>query len=465
MRRIGVILVAAAAVFLVSCSGPSTIDSDDAGRTRTFEPGVPNFDMETVVRSQSDGPVVVAHLSIPYSSLVFVRSGQAFEAEYDVVVEVIERESENHVLDHLETETIRLADYDSTIMPAPHLRMIQLEIPAGSYVVEVTLTDQQTGADAVRRQALTVPSLQEDEPFVSRIHLEGQRNRGGFEPILSLHMPAMMDSLRASIQLLNLRTGDDLTMAMRLIRFESDTSIAEPPYWLVPSRASIKSRGVFYHEADTIQVTQRSIASPADDAVVVFSLPKLSAGIYHLEITGTDSDGEVLIERDRTLSVKNTTYPQIADLHDLIDALSYIAFDDEIEYIESSETSAEAKRRFDAFWGSRVPNRNLAATLIKLYYGRIEEATLYFTGYKEGWKTDRGMVYVVMGPPLLVDQHVESETWYYSYGDRDPANTFVFQKVQSYLHQPFENYILQRRPYYHQAWTRAIDLWRRGEVL
>jgi hypothetical protein len=75
------------------------------------------------------------------------------------------------------------------------------------------------------------------------------------------------------------------------------------------------------------------------------------------------------------------------------------------------------------------------------------------------------MVYVVMGPPLYVDQRIETETWHYSYGDRDPANTFVFEKVQHDVDQPFENYILQRRPYFQREWTRAVDLWRRGDVL
>lgn len=464
MRQTGVI-IAAVAVLIASCASPSALDSSDAGRTRAYEPGVPNFDMETVVRSRDGATTVETHLSIPYSSLVFVRAGEMFEAEYEVLVEVAERESKDLILDRSELEIIQVASYDSTIMPSPHVRMIPLEVPPGSYVFEVTLTDQKTDTDAVRRQAVSVPSLQSDEPYVSRIHLEAQRDGGGFEPLVSLHVPAMMDSLRALIQVLNLSRQEDLTLAMRLVKFESDTSIAPPPYWLIPTRASLASRGVFYDEVDTIQVSQRTIASSAEDPIVEFSLPRLSPGIYHLEITGMISDGDAVVKRDRMLSVKNESYPRIADLHEMIEALTYIAFDDEIEFMQEAETPEEAKGRFDAFWGSRVPNRNLAASLIRLYYGRVEEATLYFTGYKEGWKTDRGMVYVVMGPPLYVDQRVESETWHYSYGDRDPANTFIFEKVQYYVDQPFENYILQRRPYYQREWTRAVDLWRRGDVL
>ncbi len=464
MRETTVIIVTLATM-IASCSGPSTLDSSDSGRTRTFEAGVPNFDMETIVRARDGAASLEAHFSIPLSSLVFVRSGEAFEAAYDVLIEVVERTSKDRVFETTASDTIRVAHYDSTLLPAPQVRMRPLDVPAGSYVVEVTITDQETGASAIRRQAVTVPGRHDSEPYVGHVHLEALRDAGGFEPLVSLHLPAMMDSLRASVQLLNLDATENLTVALRLVRFESDTSIAPPPYWLAPTRASLASRGIFYDKADTIQVTRRTITAPEENAVVEFSLPKLSPGMYRLTVEGTHADGERIAERERMISVKNSTYPQMAALYDLIEALAYIAFDDEIEFIESAENPVEAKRRFDAFWGTRVSNRNVASNLIKLYYGRVEEANLLFTGYKEGWKTDRGMVYVILGPPLYVDRRVESETWFYSYGDRDPANAYLFEKVRAFSENGFENYVLQRRPYYQHEWTRAVDLWRRGEVL
>ena len=38
-----------------------------------------------------------------------------------------------------------------------------------------------------------------------------------------------------------------------------------------------------------------------------------------------------------------------------------------------------------------------AKSLIAIYYNRIQNANLHFTTFKEGWKTDRGMIYVVFG--------------------------------------------------------------------
>lgn len=467
MRRetSGIIISVLALFVLVSCSGPRAVDSSDAGRTRAYEPGVPNFDMETLVRVLTDTVVVEVHISMPMSSLVFLRDGEAFSAEYELIAELIDRESKDLVLDLVESETIRVAEYDSTLTTLPHIRTLTLPVPPGSFVVQITLTDSKSGESVTRRQAVNVPALEEGEPYVSRIHLEAQREGRSFEPLVSLHMPAMMDSLRASIQLLNAQPDGGLTVSMELVQFESDTSVASPPYWLVPSRGSLAYRGVFFNNVDTLQVTRRDLGSAEGDAVVEFSLPRLGRGIYGLTIEGIDASGEPFIQRERVLSVKNTTFPQIALLDDLVEALAYIAYDQEIEAIREAATAAERKRRFDAFWGSLVPNRNLAANLIKLYYGRIEEANLFFTGYKEGWKTDRGMIYVMLGPPLFVDRRIDSETWHYSYADQNPVKTFQFQKAHDFQNDVFENYILERRTYYQQEWIRALDLWRSGDVL
>jgi hypothetical protein len=45
------------------------------------------------------------------------------------------------------------------------------------------------------------------------------------------------------------------------------------------------------------------------------------------------------------------------------------------------------------------------------YYRRIEFANTNFTSYIEGWRTDRGMVYITLGPPNDIERHpFESES-------------------------------------------------------
>lgn len=463
MRRAGLLI--AIAILAAGCSGPSSIDSPDAGRTVAYEPGVPNFDMESVVRLAEGEPVVDVYFAIPHSSLVFVQADGRYVAEYEAIVQLTDRDGAAAVVEEIVTDTLAVATYDSTTSHLTHTRKVTLTAPPGEYVADVTMTDRSSEASVRRRQSVRIAPVVDEEPFISRPLLEARRDRSAFEPIVSMHLPARMDSLRASIHLYNLSEQSRLDVTMRLLAFRSDTTVASPPYWLVPTRASLQYRGVDYEEIDTVQVSRRPMDAVDETAVVVFSLPTLSSGIYRLTITAADNGGETLLQRERILSVKNESFPSLTSLDDLVDALTYIAFDDEIEDIREAGSFLERKRRFDAFWGSLVANRNLAANLIRLYYGRIEEANLFFSGYKEGWKTDRGMIYTILGPPIYVDKRVGLEIWHYSYGARDPTNTFVFERAIQQGEDPFETYILQRRPYYQHEWSRAVDRWRDGEVL
>lgn len=454
---------------LAACVG-SRLDTAYAGRTLVYEPGVPNFDLEAVATWRDGTPGVDVYLGMPHVSLVFVRAGDGYEARYERVVRLLERRGREVVREEVFQDTIRTARYEETQSYRPFVLHDRLAASPGAYVVEVTVIDLESDKQAVRRQAVELVAEDAAQPHVSRLRLEARRGGGGFEPLVSLHVPADIDSLRTLVELYNLDAHPAVEVTLHLVRYASDTTIAAPPYWISPPHGSLAYRGVDYGRADTLQVSRRRLVDVDREAVVEFDLPPLAPGIYRVELVARAAPaggaGAVLLESTRDLSVKPPFFPHLELLDELIAALAHIAYPDEIAHIREAADPADRKRRFDAFWASLVPNRQVAANLIKLYYGRVEEANLYFTSFKEGWKTDRGMLYVVFGPPVYVDTQIDTEVWYYGYNDRDPARTFVFDRVPNYgAATPFENFILQRRPFYQHEWSQAVDRWRHGTVL
>jgi GWxTD domain-containing protein len=173
-----------------------------------------------------------------------------------------------------------------------------------------------------------------------------------------------------------------------------------------------------------------------------------------------------VLRQERDFTVRAPSFPRITAIGQLVDALAYIAREEEYEHLQAAETPAEQKRRFDAFWGEHIPNRQEARNVIRTYYARVEEANLFFSTYKDGWKTDRGMLYVVLGAPLYVDRRIDSEVWVYNYGQRDESSVFVFERVPIYGSQgTFYNYVLQRDMMHDYRWRRILERWRNGEVL
>ncbi len=447
------------------CSGSASLESIYAGRTHVYEPGVPNFDLAAWATLRDGQPGVDCYLGIPYASLFFVPRQETYQARFETVFRLLDGKGKRLVAEYAEIDTAWAADYEATQVFAPYLKQKRLAAAPGAYVLEVALTDLQSQQQARRRQRVEVVAAGTARPVLSGIRVEGRRAGQPFAPVLSLHVPAGLDSLRTIVELYNARRLGELALTMRLLRFPADTAAARPPdlYTVSPFFGLVR-----YHEADTLQVTRRRLRDLDQEVVIEFDLPGLEQGIYRVEVfaeAAGDEDTAVL-RRQRDFAVRSADFPKIATLDEMVEALTYIAYARELEHLRAADTPEEKKRRFDAFWGALVANRNLAANLLKHYYARVEEANLLYTTYKEGWKTDRGMVYVMLGSPLYVDRLIDREVWHYSYDDRDALRLFVFERRQVYQSDGlFEAYKLQREMLYEPEWRRAFERWRRGEML
>ncbi|MBL7942391.1 MAG: GWxTD domain-containing protein [Flavobacteriales bacterium] len=152
-------------------------------------------------------------------------------------------------------------------------------------------------------------------------------------------------------------------------------------------------------------------------------------------------------------------FPEIKDVGQLIAPLRYITSKTEYGELEKSEY---AKKMVDNFWMDCGGSKEKARDLIRIYYGRVQEANRYFSTYTEGWRTDRGMIHLVFGNPNKVYRRSNSETWVY--GDEGTASSLQFQFVKQNL--PFSDnvYVLQRDPLHKPYWERAVTAWRSGRV-
>ncbi len=78
----------------------------------------------------------------------------------------------------------------------------------------------------------------------------------------------------------------------------------------------------------------------------------------------------------------------------------YIISDEE-RYVFAQLTTPEEKEQFiEQFWVRRDPDPSTAENEFKAeHYRRIAYANEWFTSGRAGWKTDRGRVYILWGPP------------------------------------------------------------------
>lgn len=449
-----------------ACSGGSALDAPGAGRSAVYEPGLPSFDLEALAAVENGQPGVDAYVSFPRSSLVFTAADTSYVARYELTVQVRDAEGRDAEALTSFSDTLEVTSAEATRSFERVRHRERFVLAPGVYVVEAVLEDAETGEQAVRRQRVEVLGLT-GEPRLSRpLVLAESRDGGPVEPVVALHVPAYRDSLRARVEVYDPPQGAMLDVSVTQLR--ADTTVAVPPFWVSPLRGSLVYRGVDETVVDTLisgswwPLDDRSTT----EQVYTAGLPSLAPGVYRVTFVLRGYDDTVLDRQERVLSVKGIAFPRLATLAELVDALDYIAYPREMEFITSGATPQERRRRFDAFWGALVPDRRVAQNLLRLYYERVEEANLLFTSVKAGWKTDRGMVYVIFGAPEYVEETIDGEVWHYGYGEQDPASTFVFERADYHgAGSPFGQYVLVRQPVYERAWARAINRWREGRAL
>ena len=169
------------------------------------------------------------------------------------------------------------------------------------------------------------------------------------------------------------------------------------------------------------------------------------AGLYLVQSDTTSTEGFAFrIEDD---------YPRLARIESLADPLIYICTKQEFERVKQAKGD---KKAFDRVILSITQNPERAKSFMRSYFRRVELANQYFTSYKEGWKTDRGMIYIIFGIPDEVFKFTDREVW--SYKNDMYKVTFDFVK-SSTLFDP-ENFVLVREKKFQETWYEVIDLWR-----
>ena len=201
-------------------------------------------------------------------------------------------------------------------------------------------------------------------------------------------------------------------------------------------------------------------ALPYSDTLPIM-LPR--KGVYLFSVDRKIKDGYALFNHGES-------YPVVSTPEEMIEQLSYIATKNELDQMK---TNPNHKIALDDFWIKCGGNIEKARELIRIYYNRIVYANVYFTSFTEGWRTERGMVYVMYGPPDKLYKSAEGDTWGYrkqvvksSWGGRYTVSEdyifFTFKQRDNIFSD--NDYFLSRSDALITQWDQAVASWRKGVV-
>ncbi|MCC7050364.1 MAG: GWxTD domain-containing protein [Bacteroidia bacterium] len=188
------------------------------------------------------------------------------------------------------------------------------------------------------------------------------------------------------------------------------------------------------------------------DQLNTFQLTIPNYGYYLFKIDTLENKGA-------NIKAYGTDFPDLSTYAEMIPPLRYICTRNEFDLLTRS---SEPKKALDNFWVDLSGNNERARELIKQFYGRVQQANLYFSSYKSGWKTDRGMIYIVFGVPNFVNRTHNLEIWTYGEQNNYRSINFYFNRNEKSINA--NDFILDRNPLFKDEWMQAVDVWRQGRV-
>lgn len=200
---------------------------------------------------------------------------------------------------------------------------------------------------------------------------------------------------------------------------------------------------------DPFDYTADSLFSIPLDGVETSDIYLTEQGFYHFQLDTNYRAGFTLFNFYED-------FPDMTTADQILEPLRYLTT--KKEYNNLAEAT-NVKLSVDSFWVDHSGNFERARSQISRYYNRVKDANILFSSYLEGWKSDRGIIYIIYGPPNIVYRTSELETWIYGEDGNLLSIKFNFAKVLN----PFtdNDYLLTKSPTYKESWYNAVATWRR----
>ena len=414
---------------------------------RVFVGELPEFDLD-VVQIKGDGTRtgIDIYTSIPLSNLNFInQSNKNLKATYEISIDVFEADNRGRakatVLSDTWERQVNAPDYNYT--RSDNRRDVvknTLELPAGNYAFQITLTDESSGKNFTREIPLLVRSFANKALSLSDLLLcdDFAPNSLSINPNVSNVISSEKKNLLAFLSVYAQAVGaTNVVYSVDKISPNTQRSSLQSLVGQSLSQLSLPSTNVI-----PVWTAPVELAVGTNQLRVEVPLDKLQPGMYAIKASLKGNDGVVLDEVSKVFNLRWAGLTaQMMDLDKAIRQLMHIASDNDMDILKNATSQETKLALFNIFWQKRDPTpsteRNEA---MEEYYHRINHVNnAYGFSRTEGWQTDQGLVYIRFGEPDFIQRHPFDfgssdayEIWYYeSIGRKfifiDKSGTGVFE--------------------------------------
>ena len=349
------------------------------------------------------------YAKIFYDLLQFIHRDTAYVAQYELTLAIKNATGES-LPGRINKREISVASYSETNSRSLFtFEKLDFLLPSGKYSFFIELLDVETKQPLQRNEKITLPDFFSESFATSEIYFvdlqdPGDTTKDAAYPVFPTVFPASSDSIYA--------------------RFVVCSNT-------LPNRIKLK-KTIFSGDhrpihLDTLTITLNSRIQPVEFPLA----EKLKFGQYTLSITLSDDKLNTVMKSPFYIQWKSHT-TMIPNLKQAIETIQYVMDKNQWNHLMKQPPDLQQKI-LGEFWDQRDPDPSTQENeLEEEYYRRVNFSNRYFSSWNDGmdgWRTDRGKIYIICGPPSDVEspstatsQKSQYEIWYY----RNLQKRFVF---------------------------------------
>ena len=374
----------------------------------------------------SDSTRVDLYTAIPYSSLVFLYSADNYIADYSVSMQVLHGDSEVASRGESREATESVPAHRDRIARENYredVRQISFQLRAGTeYTFRISIEDITSKKEFDTSIHCVVREFSENKSAMSDFLFYSHRSGTNIVPFIGNDISRLeemdltphqtSDAIEHGIFAMLYHIPPDSVLEVETEVLPQDSNTADSitvlakysmPFRTEHEKSGLTSPGPVPQAPMFIPIRFDGLW-PGTFTLRAFLLPRAQ----DTSLAGKFLQQNALASAERTIRVRIASgIPNsLTDMDLAIEELRTIATSTEWDSLSSAKTPKEKRGAIVQFWNEKARTEPLAAfhqdnsdRAMKVFYDRIDYADQHFTtAFGPGWKSDRGRVYLSLGP-------------------------------------------------------------------
>ncbi len=374
---------------------------------------------------KSDSAEKIARLEVYYqifnATLSFEEIDNAFEAEYEISIDLFKKNKKYDSYQH--SQLVRVKDKRKTTSKTDYrTNQVNFMVEEGKYEVIARLYDPIHNIEKIKKFKVKVKKYKNKKPKISDIELIQAIAPSTEEgSVFDKGSHQLIPSVRH-------KYGTDKNMS---IYFYMEIYQGSEKFEDVKVETVLRhdSKGMLYRDSLTT-----AFEGPVIRQFREIAIEDLRPGHYELIITLRGKRNKKITTKYKDFEIAWTPQALIKyDYKMLIKQIEIIASKEEVNALKGKETYTERLEAINAYWEKQDPTPGTYENEAKSeFYRRIAVANINFSYlFGNGWKTDRGRIYIMYGEPDQIDDYPvvpekrPYQEWHYYHGSKYLRFVFV----------------------------------------